>query len=185
MDCLMDQRRDASPGKAAYTAIVTARNKNQHEVISIVTFADLDPAVQRECSEDVYECLRTTCLLYANLVTFPLPLQSGWQLWFIARLQTLHSRSLDLQRQEYTNLSVWSLWVAAMAAYHTGAGSFFAEAQGRRSRDYGVYEWSAIKSVLQRYMWSEHACDEGSRVLWHAIERTLGPRRGDKRLGRE
>ena len=153
-----------------YAVLIEARNSLQHQLVSLAPNKDLDEGDEAACLRDIYECCRLTALLYSNAVVFPIPTQTGWYLWFIARLQTLHSRSDTLKKSEYNSVSIWSLYISGIAALRTKSCAFFVAALREALQTAGLRSWPEVREVLIRFLWTDRACGYGGAMLWDKLD---------------
>ena len=153
-----------------YAILIEARNGLQHQLVSLAPDKVLDDSDETEQSRDVYECCRLTALLYSNAVVFPIPTQTGWYLWFIARLQTLHSRSDTLKKSEFISVSIWSLYISGIAALRTKSSAFFVASLREALQTAGLRSWPAVRELLSRYLWTDRACGYGGAMLWDKLD---------------
>ncbi|KAK4898512.1 hypothetical protein LTR27_004109 [Elasticomyces elasticus] len=148
-----------------YHLVIKARNRTHHDLLSLPEYL----SESTDCPQVVYDICRVTAMLYSTAVIFPLPAR-GWHLNYLSALR----RSLDKPTlwllPQYTELLVWSLYIACLAAMHTAYRSFFLNALRTVLTSSGMVVWSDVEVSLLRFLWSDKSCGSGGRIAWDVLD---------------
>jgi hypothetical protein len=142
-----------------------------HQLMSVPPFEDLpDEGDGPRVQAGVYEVCRLTVILYSCAVVFPLPTMSGWHLKLCRKIRKLNQMVDILHWSPATRpLAVWSLFVASMAGFHYEKKLYFKDTLRVILNQMGLTAWPRIRNVLQEFLWSSLACEQGGQIVWHRI----------------
>ena len=175
-DKLMNEFRDRRLTDSEYSMLIMARNAVQHRLISLQSWEHLPERERDAHSRVMYECCRITALLYSNAVLFPIPLNTGWHRRLCQQLRNVMQASLFdslLHAKESRAVLLWSLYIGAMAAFHTPERSFFLDSlrQILAQQSHEYTSWQVVESVLLDFLWTDTVCGQGAAVVWHELQR--------------
>lgn len=149
--------------------IVDMRNAVQHRLVSLPLGSDLDSVTMQQAG--MYECCRLTALLYACAVTFPLPVATGWGRNLVRRIQrTLEDLSLESWPVYQSELHLWVLTLAGIAAFQQAERAWFVDKLRVLARRKGLLDWSQVLPVLKSFLWMDMACGAGGMSLWDEVQ---------------
>jgi hypothetical protein len=149
--------------------IVDMRNAVQHRLVSLPLGSDLGDVTMQQAG--IYECCRLTALLYACAVTFPLPTSTGWDRNLVRGIkQTLENLSLESWPVYRSDLHLWVLTLAGVAAFQKAERSWFVNRLRSLARLKGLSNWSQVLPVLKSFLWMDRACGAGGMSLWDEVQ---------------
>ncbi|KAK5735932.1 hypothetical protein LTR17_007767 [Elasticomyces elasticus] len=148
-----------------YHLVIKARNRTHHYLLSLPE----DLSDSTNCPQVVYDICRVTALLYSTAVLFPLPAR-GWHLNYLSDLRYSLDMPMLWLLPQYTELLVWSLYTACLAAMHTIYRNFFLNALRTVLTSSGLVLWSDVEVTLLRFLWSEKSCGPGGRIVWDMLD---------------
>ncbi|KAK3111696.1 hypothetical protein LTR53_012780 [Teratosphaeriaceae sp. CCFEE 6253] len=169
-DCVLGRHRHLSIKDASYHMMIKARNRTQHDLLSLPAWSLLPEAERLQCEQGVYEMCRITATLYSTAVVFPMPTHSGWHLKLLATLQHIFRASAFWMSAECAELASWTLYISSMASYKTAYGEFFVANLRVALAAAGLATWTSVQNVLVRFLWSDIACGWGGRLLWDEMK---------------
>jgi hypothetical protein len=172
VDRLMSIHRDGSVDDEI--TLWHRRNSTKHAILSLPRRDLLDCSEGRVSSVyHRYECSRITAVLYANTVSWPVPLASpGIQDSVRILREELECCDLEDWTEETPAFLLWLLLVGGIAAYRTVHWSYFVPRLRAWMQQSRAPSFQAVQSMVQNFIWSEAACGEGARVLWEAATTT-------------
>jgi hypothetical protein len=149
--------------------IVDMRNAVQHRLVSLPLSSDLTDVTIQQAG--IYECCRLTALIYACAVTFPLPTSTGWDRNLVRGIkQTLENLSLESWPVYRSDLHLWILILAGIAAFQKTERSWFADKLRSLAGRKRLSDWSQVLPVLKSFLWMDMACGAGGMSLWDEVQ---------------
>jgi hypothetical protein len=149
--------------------IVDMRNAVQHRLVALPLGSDLADVTMQQAG--VYECCRLTALLYACAVTFPLPTSTGWDRNLVRGIkQTLENLSLESRPVYLSDLHLWVLILAGIAAFQRAERSWFVDKLRSLAWRKRLSDWSQVLPVLKSFLWMDMACGAGGMSLWDEVQ---------------
>jgi hypothetical protein len=167
--------------------LITGRSEVQHGLLSFRT-SQLDTMAFNSYMADgddekgdlsLVEATRIACLVFSDMVLFPLPWSSGARPRLARRLRTIWSRSRlsesdDGVKSGIAQLKIWILWFGSLAALFTASQNWFETTLRRHisselSKTNRPMTLEAVKPVLRGFLWFEPVCDQPGRDLWERM----------------
>ena len=143
--------------------IAMIRNFAQHDLLSLPHISSVISS-EEDC---IYEVCRLSCLVFADMVLWPLPASAGIR----ERLAEKSSSALSACRllsswTKYPSLLLWTTVLGGIAAKGTVREVYFF-----RQLDNGIIKrtvnaWPVVKSILQTFLWWDFTCDELAETFW-------------------
>lgn len=142
---------DFCEGRKVVTAsvLIDHRNTAQHALLS------LTPGTGN------YECYRLASLIFALLVTFPLPYVAAP----FRRLATELSKALN-EWDDGDQMLIWVLTMGAIGSIGLDERVWFLSRFRLATSRVGVNSWSETKGILKRYLWLEATNDSDGYDVW-------------------
>jgi hypothetical protein len=145
--------------------LISAVSDAQHRLMCLPPWLEL-PIEDRLVSHPAtYECCRLSATLYSMCVIFPVPVASGWHIDLLERLCVLHTTSGLLHWPDASYLAIWSLFVAAIAAYETTHSNFFINVLDEALSIAGVTRWQEARRIVRKFMWTDSACEAAALLI--------------------
>ena len=149
--------------------LIDMRNAVQHRLGSLPLAADLGDVTMQQAG--FYECCRLTALLYACAVTFPLPTSTGWDRNLVRGIQqTLGNLALETWPVYRSDLHLWALILAGIAAFQKVERSWFVDKLRILAWRKGLSSWSKVVPILKSLLWMDIACQAGGMSLWDEVQ---------------
>jgi hypothetical protein len=164
--------------------LITGRSEVQHGLLSFRT-SQLDATAFNSFIPDgddekgdlsLVEATRIACLVFSDMILFPLPWSSGARPRLARRLRAIWSRSRLSESDDgvssgITQLKIWILWFGSLAALFTASQKWFETTLRRHissqlSKTNRPMTLNAVKPVLRGFLWFEPVCDQPGQDLW-------------------
>jgi hypothetical protein len=152
--------------------ISNQRNFVQHRLLSLLPAGKLDQDFRK--SHPVYEICRLAGLIFGIGIIFPLPAQTAPLPTLVKLLQAELQESRlesDWWFPDTVEVLIWVLTLGGIAATGLPNRTWFVAALSRVTVRSGLSRWRDLKSVLDRILWLDNACDFGGRQLWEEVGR--------------
>lgn len=156
----------------AYRRMMSTRNSVHHAILSLAPWSQLDPTDQNATSEAVYECCRTSAVLYSSAVIYGLPHHLNWQAQPLAYLSVLVESSREELISESPELLLWALCIGALATSSSPARAFFDHELAElceREDAMNRYSLSECQAIVEDFLWSPRACGDAGAIVWAAL----------------
>ncbi|PIA94164.1 hypothetical protein CB0940_08896 [Cercospora beticola] len=161
----------AQPGRAVSRDeaffIAELSSAVQHELLSLPSWRDLNPAQDNCRSEVVFESTRMAGILYSNSVVFPVKASDPWLDQLLTQMRVVFEQeNAMLGDRDCAPIFVWALFIASMAAYSTPHREFFSALLRRLLHRFNLLSWKLVHPILRGFLWRDSACLQGASTLW-------------------
>ena len=152
---ISQHRNEGLDNDVTMSRLVDTRNAAHHAILSL---ADWKEQPQTGISSElVYECCRLTATIYSNAVVHGLPLQLGWHQKQVHQLRLLFKGPVS-DSQNASDVFVWALCIANLAASGSPDQDFFESRLGSAIAKRGLSSWSMVEKIVEEFLWSRTAC---------------------------
>jgi hypothetical protein len=146
--------------------IATNRNIVHHQLLSLPKMSELDEETKKENSL-VYEACRLTALLYAVMVTFPIPRSNGVRQTLLQNLQeVLTSIGMAEERKEVLEVYLWCLVLGGIASLGHDKLTWYTEKTRLVASHLELDSWKDAEATLKDFAWLRSACNPGGMSFW-------------------
>ena len=150
-----------------------ARNRNivQHQLLSLPRFEDLRSQGQKTAilpkNAYLYEACRLTALLYAVMVTFPIPRSNQVRETLLRNLkEILVSIGMREGRRELLEVRLWCLVLGGIASLGKEEMGWYVEQTRIVVRLLQLGSWKDFETILTTFAWLGCACNPGTVEFW-------------------
>ncbi|KAF2215542.1 hypothetical protein CERZMDRAFT_94942 [Cercospora zeae-maydis SCOH1-5] len=169
LDDFAQPERSVSRSEAFFLAELSSAV--QHELLSLPSWRDQHGTQANGLPEVIFESTRMASILYSNSVVFPVKASDPWLDRLLTQMRALFwGCDLVLEERDASPIIVWTLFIAAMAAYPTPHREFFSTLLSRLLYRFELASWGSVYVILRGFLWRDSACLRGARTLWEYLE---------------
>lgn len=151
--------------------IASNRNVVHHQLLSLPKMSDLDEAMEiEEENLKLYEACRLTALLFAVMVTFPIPRSNQVR---ETLLRNLKDTVISMEFPEDTTIigvQLWCLVLGGIASLGKPELPWYVEQTRVIATILGLREWSQVEGKLSTFAWLKAACRPGAVGFWSLVK---------------
>ncbi|KAK5956716.1 hypothetical protein OHC33_002203 [Knufia fluminis] len=129
--------------------LVAWRNINQHRVLSLPPDRD--------------QMFRLGVLIFSYNVTFPVPYRDPVQQWVRELIPYMHKAPAA------SEAVLWVVVVAAMSSPDEEVLNCLLDKARRVKTSLSLDTWFDVRTIMNRYLWLESACDMGGERFWRHV----------------
>lgn len=152
--------------------IASDRNVVQHQLLSLPTMSELLQKMRLEEENlKLYEAGRLTALLYAVMVTFPIPRSNNIRDILLHDLKDMIlSINLSGKSKGIIEFCLWCSVVGGIAALGKPELPCYFEQTKRIVTMLGLREWNEVEDKLAAFAWLKIACSQGGIKFWALVK---------------
>lgn len=169
IDHVLDSCRSRRLLGGELTSARTLQDRVQRQVLCVRAWYTLTQSERDICSREEHECCRVTAILYSTAVVYALPASSGWHHPLLRQLETIFLSSPLLEKDDASQLVLWSLCVSAIAAFSTSLHSWHLSALRSVLKRKNIQSWAAVEYEIACFPWCARACSRGIAFLRRAL----------------
>ncbi|KAF2161986.1 hypothetical protein M409DRAFT_58750 [Zasmidium cellare ATCC 36951] len=144
------------------------RNAVVHELLSLPTWEGLSDEEKSTSFQGLYECCRLAATLYCNAIICATPAGSRGITEPLRQL-TAFLEVFSTWRLELSEVALWASFVGGLASYGTEYWKPIVRSARYLTKICGISSIDEVQTVLHRWLWSDSACELGTRALWTAL----------------
>ncbi|QDS75453.1 hypothetical protein FKW77_004118 [Venturia effusa] len=153
-------------------ALTSKRNSVHHALFSLPTRDEMDLLTMDQRA--MYESCRVAALIFDLSIIFPVPPSTGVMAKLVAMSQSaFETMRLEVMLGDSAKICIWMLFMAGCAAESMSEErAWFVERLRLLLFSEAIYDWAAVREILDSYLWLSSAMDEAAIRLWHEISMT-------------
>lgn len=150
-------------------ALTSKRNSVHHALFSLPTIDEME--VLTIDQRAMYESCRVAALIYDLSIIFPVPPSTGVVAKLVSMSQsTLETTNLEFMLGACARICIWVLFMAGSAAESmSDERAWFVGRLRMVLVSEAIYDWIAVRDILNSYLWLNSAQDEAAMRLWDEI----------------
>jgi hypothetical protein len=170
-DQFMDHIQHRQWDNSTTETVLAVRNGLHHRLLSMPRWLELSVEERQGSLFAPYEICRLTALIYSTAVLYPFSTASGWLQKLLDEIrQVVEMSNIQHWIENTTSLLTWALTITCIAAHRSVHRRFFRDALRNVLIVAGMHEWSAVKAILMRFLWTDSACGAGGIVVWESLD---------------